>query len=223
MSLTEVVNKTIITMQNSADLLDDETTASIMVLIDAIKNSPKEVLALEDLSLLAIALSATVSSGFVKRHPRYYDYSTGEIACSVGFYAFMKQLEHGTMLNAHFPAFIALLHDGREYLAELIEKELLSKVKGQNSYDPYFILEYRAAGYKKYAIIKGIELLIHVTCENKGYSDYNLERWKLEIQSEIIEIKQRIGNDFFKYALDLYKFITNNLKSDSTYDFCLIE
>lgn len=218
-SLKDAVNQTITAMQKSSDFSDSETISSIVILMDIMWKSPKEILTLDDSSLLAIALSSTISSDFAKNCPQYYNHSTGEFLCAVGFYAFMKQLEHGMMLNAHFPAFIVLLHEGREYMAELIEKALLSKVKSRSPYNPFFISAFNDAESKKYAIVKGIELVMHVTCAQKGYSDPNLQRWQMEIESEINDIKRLIGTDFFKYALDLYRFIAENLKSDTPYDF----
>ena len=95
-----------------------------MLLIDSIIKNPKELTTLtnEDLANLGFCTSCIMASNFTSKYSQYYNWSTGAVVVSVGLYAFMKQLDNSYLLNSHFPAFIVLIHEGREYFANLIQE-----------------------------------------------------------------------------------------------------
>lgn len=218
-TLNKAVDTAFSALQKSSDYSDQQTVASFMVLIDAIIESPQKVLNLKDPSRLALVLATLVSSGFLSSYPKYYEYSTGEVVCSVGFYSFMKKLEQGEMRNAHLPAFVVLLHEGRRYMVSIAEAALLSNSGSASPYNPFFCMDCVDVSRKKYAVIKGAELSINYRCKQTGVSDEYLDQWRNELERESDSIKALIGNDFFKDAIKIYKYLEKKLASASPYDF----
>lgn len=215
-TLNKAVDAAFLALQKSSDYSDQNTVASFMILIDTIIESPKEVLNLKDPSRLALVLATLASSGFLSSYPKYYEYSTGEVVCSVGFYLFMKQLEQGEMRNAHLPAFVVLLHEGRTYMANIVETALLSVA---SPYSPFSCMDFEDISRKKYAVVKGAELSIICRCQETGAYDEHLVQWRNELEREYDSIKTLVGNDFFKDAIKTYKYLDKKLASESPYDF----
>lgn len=219
-SLNEAIDKALFAMKSSDDGSDNETVASFMILFDAIIKNPQEILSLRDNLKLSLISSAMVSSGFPLKFSTYNSYNTGEVACAIGFYTFMKQIQNGSLPASFLPAFIVLIHDGREYMAHLIEKTVLHrKSLDINPYNVFEIMAYNDAECKKYAITKGIELLIHGLYKNSGLYYGNIDNWRLELEAEKKQIEQFIGMDFHLYAIKLYQIIEDNLKSKEPYNF----
>lgn len=216
-TLGKAVDSVFTAMRKSSNYTDEETVASFMILIECIIESPNEVLNFKDYSRLSLALSTLISSGFLYNYPNYYEYSTSDVVCSVGFYAYMKQLEEGSMLNSHLPAFAVLLHDGRRYMANIVEAALISEIEHESPYNPFFNLDYENIHKKKYAIIKGAELSIINRCIITKVSDETLEEWKNDIVRELDNIKTLLGKDLFKEAIKVYKYIEKKLSSDNPY------
>lgn len=216
-TLEKAVDTVFSAMRESSNYTDKETVASFMILINCIIESPNEVLNFKDYSRLSLALSALISSGFLNNYPKYYEYSTSDVACSVGFYAYMKQLEEGSMHNSHLPAFAVLLHDGRNFLANIAEAALSSEIKCESPYNPFFNIEQEDICKKKYAIIKGAELSVINRCIITGVSDEALEEWKNNIVKELDDIEKLLGKDLFKEAIKVYKYLAKKLSSDNPY------
>lgn len=219
LTLNQAIDIAFSAMQKSSDYSDRQTVASFMILLDSITKSPNEVLTLKDSSRLALVLATLTTSGFLSSYPQYCEYSTGEVTCAVGFYAFMKQLETGEMRNAHLPAFVVLLHEGRRYMAKIVEAALLADSGAASPYNPFFCMDFSDVNAKKYAIVKGTELLINYRCKKTGVSDGYLDEWRNELEEEHDEIKSLIGDDFFKDAIKTYKYIGKKLASENPYDF----
>lgn len=217
--LIKAVDAAFLAMQKSSDYADRQTVTSFMILIDTIIDSPDEVLHLKDPSRLALVLAALVSSGFLSSYPKYYEYSTGEVVCSVGFYLFMKQLDQGEMRNAHLPAFVVLLHDGRRYMTNIVEAALLSDSGAASPYNPFFQMDFDEVSKKSMAVVKGAELSINNRCKQTGVSDEYLDQWRYGLERERDSIRALIGNDFFKDAMKTYKYLENKLASASPFDF----
>ena len=219
-TLKNAVDVAFSTLQQSSDFSDEHTVAAFMILIDAIIESPQEVLNLKDPSKLAIVLSTLVLSRFLSSYPnKYHEYSTGEVVCSVGFYAFMKQLEQGNMRNSHLPAFLLLLHEGRKYMANIVEAALLSECGAASPYNPLFCMKSEAVSRKKYAVVKGAELSIISRCWVVGVSDEYLDQCRIELERAYDSIRALIGDDIFKEAIKTYKYIEKKLASATPYDF----
>lgn len=215
-SLDYAINNTISVMKQSRDLSDTKVFASYTVLLDTIIESPRKVMELKNPFRLSIVLSALISSGFTYQYPRYYNYDTGKVACAVAFYCFMKQTEHSDLPAYNLPTVIVLLHDGKNYMADIVEEALLD---GMSPYNPFHNLEFDSMSEKKYAVVKGLEYIMHQTYNDAGFSDNSMNSWKMDIESELGAIRHLIGADFFKYAIKTYNYLDKKLKSSSPFDF----
>ena len=219
-TLDNAVDMAFSVLQKSSDYSDQHTIATFMILIETIIESPKEVLSLQDPSRLTIVLGALALSGFLSSYPKYYEYSTGEVVCSVGFYLCMKQMEQGQkMRNDYLPTFVMLLHEGRTYMANIVQAALLSECGKASPYNPLFCMKLEAISRKKYAVVKGIELFIIYMCQVAWGADKYLDQCRNELEREHGNIRALIGNDFFAEAPKLYKYIEKKLMSASPYDF----
>lgn len=215
-SLENSIDNAIAIMRQSRDFSDTRVVASFMVLLDTIIESPREVLELKNPFRLSIVLTTLITSGFTSNYPRYYNYDTGKVACAVAFYCFMKQTEHSEIPAHNLPTVIVLLHDGRRYMADIVEAALLD---GMSPYNPFTRLEFDSMDTKKYAAVKGIEYIMHMSYNDAGLSDASMSSWRRGIESELGEIKNLIGTDFFKYAIKTYKYLDKKLKSSNPFDF----
>ena len=216
-SLAEYIEDVFSVVRQNSNLQDVKTVAHFMILIDKIIESHQEITKLNysGQSKLALISSVLITSGFTNSHPQYYNYSTGEVVSAIGFYAFMQQLESGEFRNSHFPAFIVLLHDGRKYLAEILEACILSN---GSPYNPLFMSEYNYIESKKTAIIKRFELMIHSYCKKIGIADEHLNHWENELINDY-KTQEVAGDVAAEYSKKLYKYIESKLKTDTPFDF----
>ena len=216
MTIEEAVDLTIATLRGSSDYTDARTVSSFMLLLDTVIESPKNILMLKNPLKLSIVLTSLVTSGFPKRYPRYYNYNTGMVACAVGFYCFMKQLK--TNVNAHnLPTIIVLLHDGRDYMAKIVEDCLTSSM---SPYNPLDMFDFEGMDSKKYAVVKVIEYIMHKKFNDYGLSDMNLDAWKSRLNLEIKTLEQIVGtDDYFSYAIKVYEHIEQKLRSSAPFVF----
>lgn len=207
-------------MQNSSDFSDPHTIASFMIFASYITEHPEDVLSCKDLDKLAMVASSIIASDFVKTYPNYNGISQGNVLSAVGFYAFMKQIDLGTLKKSRITAFIVLLHEGRKYLEEIVESMKLSNTGVSASvYNPLFMMEYNGVQNEKSAIVKGIELLMHKHCINDGYANEYTSAWMRRLQSEQGSIERLAGKNHFKNADKLFEYISKKLASASPYDF----
>lgn len=216
-SVSSAIELSIDAMRRCDDYNDTKIVSTFMILLDSIITSPSEITSLRGPLKLSIVLTSLVTSGFTQRYPRYYNYNTGKIACAVGFYCFMKQLE--TNVSAlNLPTIIVLLHDGRYYMAELFEEYMNSKVK--SPYNPLDIDCFNSSSSKKYAIVKGLEYLMHKTYNDYSLFDDNFSEWKSNLSFEIKQIaKNAETDDFFDYAKKLYGYLDTKFRSNQPFRF----
>lgn len=216
-SVTNAIGLSIDAMRRCDDYNDTKIVSTFMIVLDSIINSPSEIISLRNPLKLSIVLTTLITSDFTIRYPRYYNYNTGKIACAVGFYCFMKELE--TNVSAlNLPTIIVLLHDGRHFMAELFEEYMNSRVR--SPYNPLDVFCTMEASSKKYAIVKGLEYLMHKTYNEYNLYDENLSEWKYDLSLEIKQIeKVAETNDFFDYAKKLYGYLDTKFKSNQPFVF----
>ena len=216
LGIKNAVDSVIVALRESSDYTDTKTVASFMMLLHALIESPRDIVTLRNPLKLSIVLTSLVTSGFAKRYPHYYNYNTGMIACAVSFYCFMKQLK--TNVNAQtLPTIIVLLHDGRDCMAKVVEDCLLSF---KSPYNPLDLFCFEDVDSKKYAVVKGIEYIMHKTYNEFGLWDANLNVWKKELESEVDALKRIVGNDdFFSYAIKVYEHLDKKFNSSEPFLF----
>ena len=215
--VNSAIDIAIAAIRRGSNYTDVETVSSFIILLDAIIESPNEIFSLNNPLKLSIVLTTLVTSGFPEKHPYYYNYNTGKIACAVGFYCFMKQMK-ATLPAPNLPTIIVLLHDGRHYMADLFEESMNSNVR--SPYNIFDILDSYEASSKKYAIVKGLEFLMHKTYNEYGLYDETLTEWKSDLNSEIDRIKNVAETEnFFDYAKMLYEYLDKKFKSKEPFVF----
>ena len=128
----------------------------------------------------------------------------------------MKQLQTNVSAR-NLPTMIVLLHDGRHYMAKVVEDFLVSSMSPYNFLD---ILDFEDVESKKNAIVKGIEFIMHKAYNSYGFYDESMNVWMREINSEIHIIQRKVGDsDFFKYAVKIYEYLESKFKSSNPFIF----
>ena len=103
-------------------------------------------------------------------------------------------------------------------MADLFEESMNSNVR--SPYNIFDILDSYEASSKKYAIVKGLEFLMHKTYNEYGLYDETLTEWKSDLNSEIDRIKNVAETeDFFDYAKMLYEYLDKKFKSKEPFVF----
>lgn len=216
MNLENLIDATIASMRKSKDFTDIPVVSSFMILIDALTTCPRALLELENPFRLSIVLTSMVTGGFVQKYPRYYKYNTGQVACASAYYCFIKQLKCSSIPVYNLPTAIVLLHDGRQYMSDIVTAALLAK---RNSSDYMVKLNYDEIKEKSVSVVRGIEYLSHGVYNGEGGFDEQLNIWKKDIEREIWGIVADIGDDFGGYAERMYEYIENNLCSRNPFLF----
>lgn len=222
LSIASYINSTIASIRKSHDYNDCGVVAQFMILGDTLVDNPKELVVLsnQQLANLALCMSYVISSDFVENYPSYNQWSTGKIFAAVGFYAYMKQLDNAYLLNSHYPAFITLMHEGREYIADLFQSSILQK-KNFSPYNPLDLMDFHNTEQKKYDITKHFEYMLHVTCRKAGCSDDNLDVWHNEIGYELDAIEQRLHTrNTLEYAKSMYRDLTTYFSKGIMPEYC---
>ena len=215
--LIDFINSTLQALKQSDDYSDQETTTNFMILTECLIDFPNEIanLSNQQLANLSICLSCMQTSDFTKKYPTYYEWNSGRVISAVGFYSYMKQLDNAYLLNAHYPSFIVLIHDGRNFITDLF---LNTSLKGNNSCDEF---EKRQEAE---AVTKYFECLLHVTCNKAGCSDAHTENWFNELKRDIDSIKYFARRrEPFEDAKKMYRMIANSFESGIMPDYCKTE
>lgn len=225
MELVSCIDSTFTAIRKSCNCNDLSTVSQFMILGDALVSNPKEltILSNQQLANLALCASCIISGDFVETHPVYYQWSTGKVFAAVGFYAYMKQLDNSYLLNSHYPAFIVLMHEGRDYIADLFQGSILQKTNF-SPYNPLDLLDLHDTEQEKYDITKHFEYMLHVTCRRAGCSDNDLNAWCNCIEYELDAIERRLHTrNTLQHAKSMYQDLTANFSKDNMPEYCANE
>lgn len=220
MELCEIVDKCYVAVKNSIDFSDSESTVCFMLLIDKILNNPCELQSLPNKRKCAFVLSSIAVSDFFDKFPEYNGTSTGEVVCASGFYMYMNLLESGDMFDIDFPAFIMILHYGREYIGEVYGHFFVANDHLLNVSRKYGIDFPYDPKKKKRVFAKGIELRMIRYSHIKGTSNRTIDQmgYTLEDDNEIPH-DYNDDNDPFAEAINLYRKLDNCFASSVGFDF----
>ena len=119
----------------------------------------------------------------------------------------MYQIDTGTFYNRNWPAFITLLHYGRNEFAKFIVET--------NPFAPERINRITGCpidNQRSLNAAKGLELNLMLTAKNKGVWEEELSSWYEELSDNMDELLE--SDPFRKEAIPLYQVITNYLKED---------
>ena len=207
MNINDALNSCLSNMKTSVGFNNPATVNSIKDLLGCVIDSPAKLINFEYEEKLSIALSSILTSQFPSDYPTYKDFNVRNLVFATSYYLYMHQLETGMFYDRIWPAFITLLHYGRNEFANFIVEtnpfapEKINKITGRP-----------IDNKRSLNAAKGLELNLMVTAKNKGFWIDELSQWYEELCDDMYELLE--SDPFRKEAIPLYQVITNNLKEN---------
>lgn len=207
-SIDETLRVCFLNMRASTDFSDDVTLNSFKELLSCIISNPSTIVNNRGLEeKLSIALTSILTSDFPKLCPSLQGIDVRNLTFATAYYLFMHQLETGYFYDRNWPAFITLLHYGRDEFAKFIvhtnpfAPERIARISGRPV----------EAGRARNAA-KGFEANMMLVARNKGFWDNDLNPWWDDLYDDMHELLD--SDPFHKEALPLYEVITGYLKEN---------
>lgn len=207
MNINEVLNTCLSNMKASEDFNDVETVSSIKALLSCIIEDPEILINCANEEKLSIAMSSILTCQFPSDYPTYKNINVRNLVFATSYYLYMHQLETGMFYDRNWPAFITLLHYGRNEFAKFIvdtnpfAPERINKITGRP-----------IDNQRSLNAAKGLELNLMLTAKNKGIWMDEMSQWYEELSDDMDEL---LASDAFrKEAIPLYQVITNYLKEN---------
>ena len=207
MNINEALNSCLSNMKASVDFNDSATISSIKELLKCIIDTPANLINFANEEKLSIVLSSVITSQFPVDYPIYKDINVRNLVFATSYYLYMHQLETGMFYDRNWPAFITLLHYGRNEFAKFIidtnpfAPERISIISGRP-------IDKR----RSLNAAKGVELNMMITARNKGIWTAELTKWYDELYVQKYDLLS--SDPFKKEAIPLYQVITNYLKEN---------
>ena len=207
MNINEVLSTCLSNMKASDDLNDYATVSSIKDLLSCIIDNPAILINSANEAKLSIALSSILTCQFPSDYPTYKDINVRNLVFATSYYLYMHQLETGMFYDRNWPAFITLLHYGRNEFAKFIvdtnpfAPERINKIMGRP-----------IDNQRSLNAAKGLELNLMLTAKKKGFWMEELSQWYEELSEDRDELLE--SDPFRKEAIPLYQVITNYLKEN---------
>lgn len=207
MNINEVLNTCLSNMKASEDFDDVATVSSIKELLSCIIEKPAILINCANEEKLSIAISNILTCQFPSDYPTYKDINVRNLVFATSYYLYMHQLETGMFYDRNWPAFITLLHYGRNEFAKFIvdtnpfAPERINKIMGKP-----------IDNQRSLNAAKGFELNLMLVAKKKDSWMEELSQWYEELSDEMDELLA--SNPFRKEAIPLYNVITNYLKEN---------
>ena len=208
MKINEVLSTCLSNMKASDDLNDYATVSSIKDLLSCIIDNPAILINCANEEKLSIALSSILTCQFPSDYPTYKDINVRNLVFATSYYLYMHQLETGMFYDRNWPAFITLLHYGRNEFAKFIvdtnpfAPERINKIMGRP-----------IDNQRSLNAAKGLELNLMLAAKKKGFWMDELSQWYEELSEDRDELLE--SDSFRKEAIPLYQVITNYLKENN--------
>lgn len=207
MNINEALNECLSNMKASEDFGDYATVSSIKNLLSCIVDNPARLVNYPNEEKLSIVLSGVLTSQFPTDYPTYKGLNVRNLVFATSYYLFMHQLDTGMFYDRNWPAFITLLHYGRNEFAQFIVDT--------NPFAPERINSITGAPVNKKRSLnaaKGVELNMMATAKGKGFWMAELSDWYDDLIDDRDELLS--SDPFRKEAIPLYKSIGNYLKEN---------
>lgn len=207
MNINEALDSCLSNMKASVDLNDPTTVNSIKDLLGCVIENPARLINFANEEKLSIALSSVLTCQFPSDFPFYEDINVRNLVFATSYYLFMHQLETGMFYDRNWPAFITLLHYGRNEFAKFIvdtnpfAPERINKITGR----PF-------DNQRSLNAAKGLELNLMLTAKKKGFWMDEMSQWYEELSDDMDELLA--SDPFRKEAIPLYQVISNYLKEN---------
>ena len=207
MNINDALNSCFSNIGTSDDFNDSATVNSFKDLLGCVIGNPARLINFANKEKLAFALTSILTCQFPSDYPTYKGINVRNLVFATSYYLYMHQLETGVFYNRNWPAFITLLHYGRNEFAKFIVEtnpfapERINRITGRP-----------IDNQRSLNAAKGLELNLMLTAKNKGVWEEELSSWYEELSDNMDEL---LANDpFRKEAIPLYQIITNYLKEN---------
>ena len=207
MNINEALNSCFSNMKASADFNDSATVSSIKDLLSCVIEKPSQLINFANEEKLSVALASILTCQFPSDYPTYKDINVRNLVFATSYYLFMHQLETGSFYDRDWPAFITLLHYGRNEFAKFIVDT--------NPFAPEKVNEITGRPFDKQRSLnaaKGLELNMMLTAKKKGRWEDEMTDWYDELYDDRFELLD--SDPFRKEAIPLYQIITNYLREN---------
>ena len=207
MNINDALNSCFSNMKASTDFSDSATVNSFKDLLGCIIDNPSNLVNFANEEKLSIALSSILTCRFPSDYPIYKDINVRNLVFATSFYLYMHQLDTGMFYDRNWPAFITLLHYGRNEFANFIvdtnpfAPERINKISGRP-----------VDKQRSLNAAKGFEFSLMLTAKRKGFWMDEMTPWFEELRFDADELLAK--NPFKEEALPLYRIITNYLKEN---------
>lgn len=207
MNINDALNSCFSNMKASADFNDTETVVSIKNLLECVIENPASIINFANEEKLSIVLSSVLTCQFPSDYPIFKDINVRNLVFATSYYLFMHQLETNMSYDRNWPAFITLLHYGRNEFAKFIidmnpfATEKINEITGEP-----------VDNLRSVNAAKGLELNMMLTARNKGVWMEELSQWYDELSDDMDLLLET--DPFRKEAIPLYQIISNYLKEN---------
>lgn len=207
MNINDALNSCFSNMKASADFNDTETVVSIKNLLECVIENPASIINFANEEKLSIVLSSVLTCQFPSDYPIFKDINVRNLVFATSYYLFMHQLETNMFYDRNWPAFITLLHYGRNEFAKFIidmnpfATEKINEITGEP-----------VDNLRSVNAAKGLELNMMLTARNKGVWMEELSQWYDELSDDMDLLLET--DPFRKEAIPLYQIISNYLKEN---------
>lgn len=207
MNINDALDSCLSNMKASTDFNDNATVSSIKDLLSCVIENPAELINFANEENLSIVLSSVLTCQFPLDYPTYKDINVRNLVFATSYYLYMHQLETSRFYDKDWPAFITLLHCGRNEFAKFIidtdpfAPERINEIAGRP-----------IDNQRSLNAAKGLELNMMLTAKRKGVWTDELTDWYDELCDDKYELLE--NDPFRKEAIPLYQVITNNLKEN---------
>lgn len=207
MNINEILNTCFSNMKASDNFNDAATVSSIKDLLSCIIDNPAILVNFVNEEKLSVVISSILTCQFPSDYPTYKDINVRNLVFATSYYLYMHQLDIGVFHDRNWPAFITLLHYGRNEFAKFIV--------ATNPFAPERINKFTGRpidNQRSLNAAKGLELTLMLTAKKKGFWMEELSQWYEELCDDMDELLE--SDPFSKEAIPLYQVITNYLKEN---------
>lgn len=207
-TLNTAISNCLQAMKESSDFSDRGTTEAIHELLSCIISSPKQLINNPKEENLSLVMSSIMTSSYPSLYPILDGLDVRNVVFVCAYYLYMHQLDIGYFYDRNWPAFILLMHLGRQEFAKFsVEMNPFAPEKIQ------CLMNKDVDSNRALNVAKGVELNMMLAAKKSGFLTSDLEPWFEELYNEYDELLAD-KDPFRSAAIPLYQCISNYLKED---------
>lgn len=207
-TLNTAISNCLQAMKESSDFSDRATTDAIHELLSCIISSPKQLINNPKEENLSLVMSSIMTSSYPSLYPTLDGLNVRNVVFVCAYYLYMHQLDTGYFYDRNWPAFILLMHLGRQEFAKFsVEMNPFAPEKIQR------LMNQNVDSSRALNVAKGVELNMMLAAKKSGFLTSDIEPWFEELYEEYDELLAD-KDPFRSAAIPLYQCISNYLKED---------